>query len=87
MGKQAVNKRPKPTARKKFSAAYKRKIAERIAELDEIRPANPKAAQAIALMKSWLADESGYDEETLPMLKKALDDERKRVGARRLFDG
>jgi hypothetical protein len=40
----------------------------------------------IRLLDSWLADESGYDEETWPELKKALDEERRRVGARRLFD-
>ena len=45
-----------------------------------------KAAKAIALFKSWLEDESGYDEETWPKLKKALNQERDRVGARRLFN-
>ena len=62
------------------------KIAATIAALDEIKPPTPKAARAIALLRSWLVDESGYDEETLPKLKKALDRERQRVGARRLFD-
>jgi hypothetical protein len=40
----------------------------------------------INLLRSWLADESGYDEETWPKLKKALDQQRRRVGARGLFD-
>jgi hypothetical protein len=40
----------------------------------------------ISLLRSWLADESGYDERTWPKLKKALDHERRRVGVRRLFD-
>ena len=39
----------------------------------------------IASFKSWLGNESGYDEETWPKLKKALNQERDRVGARRLF--
>jgi hypothetical protein len=39
------------------------------------------------LLKSWLADDSGYDEKTWPRLKKALDRERQRVRARELFDG
>jgi hypothetical protein len=67
--------------------AQRGKIAATITALDEIKPPNPKAARAIALFRSWLEDESGYDEETWPKLKRALDQERKRVGARRLFDG
>ena len=66
--------------------ARRAKIAATIAKLDQIKPVNAKVAQTIALFKSWLADESGYDEETLPKLMKALDRERDRVGARRLFD-
>lgn len=31
-----------------------------------------EAESLIRLMKKWLTDESGYDEETLPALKKAL---------------
>jgi hypothetical protein len=46
----------------------------------------PKVHPAITLIEEWLKDESGYDEETWPALKKALDEERDRVGARRLFD-
>ena len=46
----------------------------------------PKIHPAIALMDEWLKDESGYDEEAWPALKKALDEERERVGARRLFE-
>jgi hypothetical protein len=63
----------------------KKKIAAAIAKLDEIKPPNAKVAGVIALFKSWLEDESGYDEETWPKLKKALNRERGRVGARRLF--
>lgn len=39
---------------------------------------------AIALLDEWLCDESGYDEETWPRLKRALDEDR--LSARRLFD-
>ena len=35
------------------------------------------------LVQSWLDDESGYDEETWPWLKKALEEDR--LSARRLF--
>jgi hypothetical protein len=63
------------------------KIAATLAEIDQIKPATPQAARAIALVRSWLVDESGYDEETWPQLKRALNRERARVGARRLFHG
>lgn len=80
-----------PKGRKKTKTdaggqAYKEKIAATIANLDALKPTTPKAAAMIALLKSWLQDESGYDEETWPKLKKALDDERRRQGARTLFD-
>jgi hypothetical protein len=39
---------------------------------------------AIGLLDEWMADESGYDEETWPELKTALD--RDRLSSRRLFD-
>jgi hypothetical protein len=35
------------------------------------------------LLRAWLADESGYDEETWPRLKQAL--EANRAGNRKLF--
>src|SRR5436190_1371202 len=38
----------------------------------------------IALLDSWLKDESGYDERTWPILKKALERNR-HPGERRLF--
>ena len=40
-------------------------------------------AIARQLLRAWLADESGYDEETWPRLKQAL--EANRSGQRRLF--
>jgi hypothetical protein len=39
----------------------------------------------IALLDSWLQDESGYDERVWPELKEAL--EKNRLGNRRLFHG
>lgn len=39
---------------------------------------------AIKLLDEWMADESGYSEETLPELEKALD--RDRLGYRKLFE-
>lgn len=38
---------------------------------------------AIRLLEEWLADESGYDEETWPELKKTLDENR--LSSRKLF--
>jgi hypothetical protein len=43
-----------------------------------------RAERAIRLLDEWMADESGYDEETWPELKAALD--RDRLSSRRLFD-
>jgi hypothetical protein len=62
-------------------------IAAALNDLAGLVPETPKAARLIALLRSWLTDESGYDEQTWPKLKKALDAERDRVGARRLVDG
>jgi len=45
----------------------------------------PDQPSAIELLDRWLRDDSGYDEETWPDLKAALD--RDRLSARRLFDG
>jgi hypothetical protein len=63
------------------------KIALAIATVDQVHSDNPKTTRALALLKQWLRDGSGYDEETWPQLQKALDQERRRVGARSLFDG
>ena len=48
-------------------------------------PICPQSPSAIELLDKWLEDESGYDEETWPELKAALD--RDRPSRRRLFDG
>jgi hypothetical protein len=42
--------------------------------------------KVIELLETWLKDESGYDEETFPALKKALEKRRKAISARPLFD-
>jgi hypothetical protein len=68
------------------SQARREKIAAVIAELDQIKAPSAKTAEAITLFKSWLTDESGYDEKVWPRLRKALEQERQRVGARSLFD-
>jgi hypothetical protein len=78
--------RPKPK-KKKPRSKPKTDIAAAKALLDGLKAPTPQAAKVLALLKTWLEDESGYDEETWPELKKALDAERDRVGARRLFDG
>lgn len=44
-----------------------------------------RVKRAIALLDEWLADDSGYDEETWPELKASLD--RDRLSSRRFFDG
>lgn len=43
----------------------------------------PPTEAAIRLLEEWLADESGYDEETWPELKKALDENR--LSSRKFF--
>jgi hypothetical protein len=47
-----------------------------------------RMAAGLALIRKWAEDESGYDEEVLPELMKALDENRKAAGyARMLFEG
>ncbi len=43
-----------------------------------------KPEAALKLLDEWLKDESGYDEETWPELREALD--RDRLSDRKLFD-
>ncbi len=62
------------------------RINTELDRLQHLKLENPQAAAMAKLLEEWLADESGYDEKTWPKLKKALDEERQRVGARRLFD-
>ena len=53
--------------------------------VDRASEGNPKPAAdpLLALLREWESDESGYDEETLPSLKEALD--RDRTSYRKLF--
>jgi hypothetical protein len=52
-------------------------------DLDDIRKRNAAARQ---LLQEWLADASGYDEETWPLLQEWLEAERT-APARKLFRG
>lgn len=61
-------------------------LATTLKQIDHMATSAPKAARVISLLKSWLKDESGYDERTWPKLKKALDEQRLRTGAASLFD-
>jgi hypothetical protein len=76
-------RRSKPHSKKE--TATQQKLQNTLAALQHLKAATPQAAKLIALLESWLKDESGYDEKTWPELKKALDREQDRVGARRLF--
>jgi len=69
------------------NGVHQDKILATLARLEQIESESPSAARAIALLKSWLQDESGYDEKVWPRLKKALDQERRRAGARSLYGG
>jgi hypothetical protein len=52
---------------------------------DALRPRHQTShEEVITLLDEWLQDESGYDEETWPELKEALD--RDRLSERKLFD-
>ncbi len=74
-------------ARSRSTAKQQADFTARLERLDGLKAQSAQAAGLIGLLRSWLADESGYDEQTWPNLKNALDQERRRVGARRLFDG
>ena len=73
-------------ARARSRAKQRADLAARLERLDELEPESAQAASLIRLLRSWLTDESGYDEATWPKLKKAMERERQRVGARSLFD-
>ena len=66
--------------------AYEQQIAQTLAAMDQLEAKSPPAAKVISLLRTWLGDDSGYDEEVWPALQKSLNRERARVGARRLFD-
>ena len=81
-GYSMIRKLAKPKAQTPRKSHKKTRITD-AKRNGKAKPIHP----AVALLDEWLKDESGYDEETWPALKKALDEERDRVGARRLFDG
>jgi hypothetical protein len=66
--------------------AHAQQIAQTLASIDQLHAKSPQGARLLSLLKTWLGDDSGYDEETWPVLKKSLNRERARVGARRLLD-
>jgi hypothetical protein len=72
---------------RKSPTAKSTAITSTLEGLHEMTVETPKAKQVVELLESWLRDESGYDEKTWPILKKSLERERKRVGARGLFHG
>lgn len=74
---------PRKSKGRKARAA---KLAGTIAAIDQVTPKAASSERLVRLLQSWLSDESGYDEVAWPQLKKALDQERNRRGARRLFD-
>src|SRR4051794_5249812 len=78
--KKATKTSPKTngsTRRQSKEEKKKAEIAETIARLDKLDLPDEKDRKMIELFKEWLADESGYDEETWPILKKALVRNRK----------
>jgi len=45
-------------------------------KLDALTTQRAKNEAAIRLLEEWMADESGYDEETWPKVKKAVEENR-----------
>jgi hypothetical protein len=86
MGKAAPQTKGHPPPRGKREMDNE-KISAALAAVHEMEATSPEAAAVAGLLKSWLTDESGYDEETWPKLKEALERERRRIGARGLFGG
>ena len=66
--------------------AHAQQIAQTLASIDQLHAKSPQGGRVLSLLKTWLGDDSGYDEETWPVLKNSLNRERARIGARRLFD-
>ena len=86
MRKTTITAKPAKRTRSRGHAAPDNAVDAALKDINRLTPGSAKAAQAIALLKSWLKDDSGYDEQTWPKLKKALDQQRAKVGTRRLFD-
>ena len=86
MRKTTITAKPVKRTRSRGRASPDDAVTAALKDINRLTPGSAKATQAIALLKSWLKDDSGYDEQTWPKLKKALDQQRAKVGARRLFD-
>ena len=89
-----VVSKPLPTRSNRGSKARSQKkpsneaqIAATLSKINQCKPATEQGARMLDLLKAWLNDTSGYDEKAWPKLKKSLERERKRVGAKKLFDG
>jgi hypothetical protein len=82
---KSAERRTSDAARRR-SKKRQEQLTATLARIDRLKPPTPQAASAIAMLRSWLTDESDYDDKTWPQLKRALNRERDRVGARRLFD-
>jgi hypothetical protein len=83
----AAKSRNRTKSGRESTAGISAAIASTLKDLQEMKVETPKARTVVEMLESWLRDESGYDEKTWPKLKKSLERERKRVGARGLFDG
>ena len=81
-----IRREPSRRTRRKATKKSTQAISDTLAELERLEAVSPRAKGLVELFRGWLTDESGYDEETWPHLKRALNRERARVGARRLFD-
>ena len=77
--------RKKPLSGARPKTRHEREVATALDTLSHLEPETSQATALIGLLQSWLADASGYDEETWPELKQALDVQRATVSARRLF--
>jgi hypothetical protein len=75
-----------PPRKSGTDAAQRAAISASLDKINQIEPRTERAARVIALLQTWLKDESGYDEMAWPELKSALNRERARVGAKKLFD-
>ena len=62
----------------------KHRKSSQVSDSSRFLDIRPRPEAVIALLDEWLQDESGYDEETWPELKEALD--RDRLSERKLFD-
>ncbi len=64
---------PSQRRRKKSRTAARQNaaITATLNDMNQMQTRTPKAAKVLSLLKSWLKDDSGYDERTWPKLKQA----------------